>query len=161
LNCDRWSTLPVVLQMRRQAKPRMHRLLPNRVAGRRESRDIESAHHDPADRRVAVPFPIECGAAIRAEMKSNAIAAVGIALVNLPLTVKPHPLFRDNWHRNGKRCRCGASMPCSGTDTPDRVHLWQSREASRSGNSRLVPSISSHFGALCQFRRFSRLPSSW
>jgi hypothetical protein len=27
-------------------------------------------------------------------MKSNAIAAVGIALVNLPLTVEPHPLFR-------------------------------------------------------------------
>ena len=94
LNCDRWSTLPVVLQMRRQAKPRMHRLLPNRVAGRRESRDIESAHGHSADRRIAVPFPIERGAAIRAEMKSNPITAVGVALVNLPLTVEPDPLFR-------------------------------------------------------------------
>src|ERR1700756_1222120 len=27
-------------------------------------------------------------------MKSNAIAAVGVALVNLPLSVEPHPLFR-------------------------------------------------------------------
>jgi hypothetical protein len=72
----------------------MHRLLPNRVAGRRESRDIESAHGHSADRRVAVPFPIERAAAIRAEMKSNAITAVGIALVNLPLTVEPHPIFR-------------------------------------------------------------------
>jgi len=84
LNCDRWSTLPVVLQMRRQAKPRMHRLLPNRVVGRRESRDIESAHGHSADRRIAVSLPIKRGAAIRAEMKSNPIAAVGVALVDLP-----------------------------------------------------------------------------
>jgi len=27
-------------------------------------------------------------------MKSNAITAVGISLVNLPLTVEPHPVFR-------------------------------------------------------------------
>jgi hypothetical protein len=27
-------------------------------------------------------------------MKSNAIATVGVALVNLPLTVEPHPIFR-------------------------------------------------------------------
>jgi hypothetical protein len=94
LNCDRWSTLPVVLQMRRQAKPRMHRLLPNRVVGRRESRDIESAHGHSADRRIAVSLPIKRGAAIRAEMKSNPIAAVGVALVDLPLPIEPHLLFR-------------------------------------------------------------------
>jgi hypothetical protein len=93
LNCDRWSTLPVVLQMR-QAKPRMHRLLPNRVAGRRESRDIESANGHSADRRIAVSLPIKRGAAIRAEMKSNPIAAVGVALVDLPLPIEPHLLFR-------------------------------------------------------------------
>jgi hypothetical protein len=27
-------------------------------------------------------------------MKSNAITAIGVAFVNLPLTVEPHPLFR-------------------------------------------------------------------
>jgi hypothetical protein len=27
-------------------------------------------------------------------MKSNAITTVGVALVNLPLTVEPHPIFR-------------------------------------------------------------------
>ena len=56
--------------------------------------DVVSAKRLCGSERVAVPFPIERGAAIPAEMKSNAIAAVGIALVNLPLTVKPHLLFR-------------------------------------------------------------------
>ena len=83
----------MVLHARRQAEPRIHRLLPDRVAGRRKGRRVERTYSDPADRRIAVPFPIERAAAIRAEMKSNAIAAVGIALVNLPLTVEPHPLF--------------------------------------------------------------------
>jgi len=32
-------------------------------------------------------------AAVRAEMKSNAIAAVGVALVDLPLAFEPHPVF--------------------------------------------------------------------
>src|SRR5438477_6394986 len=72
----------------------MHRLLPNRVAGRRESRDIESAHGHSADRRIAVALPIKRGAAIRAEMKSNPIAAVGVALIDLPLPIEPHLLFR-------------------------------------------------------------------
>jgi hypothetical protein len=47
-----------------------------------------------ADGRVAISLPIERAAAIRAEMKSNPITAVGVALVNLPLTVEPDPLFR-------------------------------------------------------------------
>jgi hypothetical protein len=41
-------------------------------------------------------------------MKSNAIAAVGIALVNLPLTVKPHPLFRKR--RAEMEGRAGATL---------------------------------------------------
>jgi hypothetical protein len=50
------------------------------------------------------------------------------------------PALSDNWHRNGKRCRCVAGTPCSGTDKPDRVHPWQLLEASRSGIARSVPS---------------------
>jgi hypothetical protein len=39
-------------------------------------------------------FPVERAPPIRAEMKSNAIAAVGVALVDLPLAVEPHLLLR-------------------------------------------------------------------
>lgn len=91
---DRWSALPVVLHIRRQPEPLMQRLFPDRIAGRRESRDIESAHGHSADRRIAISLPIKRGAAIRAEMKSNPIAAVGVALVDLPLPIEPHLLFR-------------------------------------------------------------------
>ena len=86
--------MPVVVHPRRQAEPRIHRLLPDRVAGRWKGRRVERAHRDPADRRVAVSFPIKRAAAIRAEMKSNAIATVGIAFVDLPLAIEPHTLFR-------------------------------------------------------------------
>src|SRR5947209_20556943 len=41
-------------------------------------------------------------------MKSDAIAAVGIALVNLPLTVKPHLLFRKR--RAEMEGRAGATL---------------------------------------------------
>src|SRR5215471_12126964 len=71
----------------------MHRFLKDRVAGRWKCRCVERTHCDPADRWVAVPFPIKGGAATRAEMKSDAVAAVGIALVDLPLAVEPDPLF--------------------------------------------------------------------
>ena len=53
------------------------------VAGRWKCRCVERTHCDPTDRWVAVPFPIEGGAATRAKMKSNAVSAVGIALVAL------------------------------------------------------------------------------
>src|SRR5215831_14690338 len=38
-------------------------------------------------------LPIQRAAAIRAEMKSNQIAAVGIALVDLPFAIEPHLFF--------------------------------------------------------------------
>jgi hypothetical protein len=56
----------------------------------------ERADCDPADRRVAVSFPIEGAAAIRAEMKTNGIAAVGVAFVDLPLPVESYPRFRKS-----------------------------------------------------------------
>ena len=86
--------MPVVLDSRRQPEPRMHRLFPDRVAGRWKGRWIKRANRDPTDGRVAISLPIQRAAAIRAEMKSNAIAAVGVALVNLPLTMEPYLLFR-------------------------------------------------------------------
>jgi len=71
----------------------MHRLIPNRVAGRWKGRRVKRNYRDPADRWVAVPLPINSAAAIRAEMKSNVVAAIGVTLVDLPLAVEPHPLF--------------------------------------------------------------------
>ena len=90
----RRSALVVVLRRCRQAEPRIHRLLPNRVAGRWKGRGVEGAHRDPADFRVAVSFPIERAAAIRAKVKANAITTVGFALIDLALAFDPHPLFR-------------------------------------------------------------------
>src|SRR5260370_23433416 len=77
----------------RQTEPRIHPLFPDRVARRRKGRRVERAHCHSADRRVAISFPIECAAAVRAEMKSNAVAAVGVAFVELPLAFQPHLLF--------------------------------------------------------------------
>jgi len=77
-------------------------------------------HRDPADRRVAVPFPINGAAAIRAKMKSNPVAAVRVALADLSLAVEP---LWDTLHRNGKTCRCGVGTPCNGKGKPDLVHL--------------------------------------
>jgi len=72
----------------------MLRLLPDRVAGRWKCRRVERTHCDSTDRRVAIPFPIKGGTATWAKMKSNAVAAVGVALVDLPVAVEPHSLFR-------------------------------------------------------------------
>ena len=50
----------------------------------------------PADRGIAVSFPIKGAAEIRAKMKPNAIATVGGAFVDLPLPVEPYPRFRKS-----------------------------------------------------------------
>src|SRR6516225_2370685 len=71
----------------------MLRLLPNRVAGRWKCRRVERTHCDSTDRRVAIPFPIKGGTATWAKMKSNAVATVGVALVDLLVAVEPHSLF--------------------------------------------------------------------
>jgi hypothetical protein len=65
------------------------------------------------------------------------------------------PILSDNSHRNGKKCRCGAGMPCSGTDKPDPVHLWRSPEASRSGIGRSVPSVLLHLNVPAILANFS------
>src|SRR6516162_33657 len=98
----------MVVHSRRQTEPRMHRFFKDRVAWRRKGRRVERTHCDSADRWVAVPFPIEGGAATRAKMKSDAIAAVGIALVDLPIAVEPHPLF--GIRRTEMESRAGAPL---------------------------------------------------
>ena len=83
----------MVLHTRRQAEPPI--LTPpksNRWGA--EGRGVKRTHSYPADGGVAVSLPIERASAIRAKMKSNAIAAVGVAFVDLSLTVEAHPLFR-------------------------------------------------------------------
>src|SRR5690348_4307683 len=100
----------MVFHPRRQAKPQMHRLLPDRVAGRWKYRCVKRTHGDSADRWVAVPFPINRAAAIRAEKKSNAVAAVGVALVDLPVAVKTHPLF--GICRTEMESRAGTALAC-------------------------------------------------
>src|SRR5271154_800357 len=92
--CGRRSALLVVIHAFRQAEPSVHPFLPDRVAGRRKRRRVKRARCDSADDRVAVSFPVQRAAAVRAEMKSNAVAAVGVALIDLPLAVKPDLLFR-------------------------------------------------------------------
>src|SRR5580693_4815413 len=108
--CDRWSGLLVVIHPFRQAEPRMHRLLPDRVAGRRKGRRVERTYCNPADRWVAVSFPIKRGAAIRAKMKSNPITAVSVALVDLPLPIEPHLLFQKT--RAEMESSTGAALTC-------------------------------------------------
>ena len=48
---------------------------------------------DSADRWVAIPLPINGAAATLGKVKSNAVAAVGVALVDLPVAIEPHSLF--------------------------------------------------------------------
>ena len=86
----------------------MHRFFKDRVAWRRKGRRVKRTHCDSADRGVAVPFPIEGGAATRTKMKSDAVTAVGIALVDLPLAVEPHPLF--GIRRTEVESRAGAPL---------------------------------------------------
>ena len=98
----------MVVHAGRHAEPRMHRFLKDRVAGRRKCRCLERTHCNSADLGVAVPLPIEGGAATRTKMKSDAVAAVGIALVDLPLAVEPHPLF--GIRRTEMESRAGAAL---------------------------------------------------
>jgi hypothetical protein len=133
--CDRWSGLLVVIHPFREAEPWVHRLLPDRVAGRRKGRGVERTYCNPADRWVAVSFPIKRGAAIRAEMKSNPNNRCRRRARRPSAPHRAAPALLENLRRNGKQYRCGADTPCSGTDKPDPVHLWQLLEASRSGTA--------------------------
>src|ERR1700751_2186598 len=108
--CDRRSGLLVVIHPFREAQPRMHRLFPDRIARRLKGRRVERTYCNPTDRWGAVSFPIKRTAAIRAEMKSNPITAVGVALVDLPLPIEPHLLF---WKTRAEmESSTGATLAC-------------------------------------------------
>ena len=84
------AALPVMHCPVRQPEPGMHRLLPDRIARRREGGDIERADRNPAHRRIAVALPVQVAAAIRAEIEPDVGAAIGPALVDLPFALDPH-----------------------------------------------------------------------
>jgi len=77
-----------------QGEPDMHRLLKDRIGRRRKSTNLERSYGDPTDRRIAVTLPIDCAAAVGAEMETDAIPGVGPALVNLTFAVEPDALLQ-------------------------------------------------------------------
>jgi hypothetical protein len=72
-------------------------------------------------------------------MKSNAKTAVGVAVVNLPFTVEPHPIF---WiTRTEMESGAGTALARLAVAQihPIRVHPLQLLEANRSGIGLSVP----------------------
>jgi len=82
-----------VFGRRRDFEPRMHHLLPHREGWRREVRISETAHRDPVYVEVFVAFPEHVAAAIRAKMKTDLEAAVGVPLINLIVALDPNLSF--------------------------------------------------------------------
>src|SRR5579862_8875199 len=80
----------MMLADRRQAQPRVHVFFENRGGRRRQIRADKGPARDPAPRRVAVAFPIEVAAAIRAEIEPDVGAAVGPALEDFVFALDPH-----------------------------------------------------------------------
>ena len=78
----------------RQPEPVVHRFVKNRVTWRRESSDLERAYGNPADGRIAIPLPVNRATAIRAEMETDAIAGVSLALVYLAVAFETNPCFQ-------------------------------------------------------------------
>ncbi len=72
-------------------------------------------------------------------MKSDAVTAVGIALVDLPLAVEPHSLF--GVRRTEMESRAGAPLArlTVAKVNPIRLISWQLLEANRSGIDQFVP----------------------
>jgi len=149
----------MVLHSRRQPEPAMHRLFPDRIAGRWKGRRVKRTHSYPADGEVAISLPIERASAIRAEMKSNLITAVGVALVNLPLPIEPHLLFRKTCAE--MESGTGAALACLTVAQVHPIRFTRGNYSKRAAVAlpgsfhRSPPAvIGGHFG------RFLRLPSS-
>jgi len=79
-------------------------------------------------------------------MKSNAIAAVRIALVNLPLPIEPYLLFRKTCAEMEGGAGAALARLAVAQINPIRFTCGKLLEASRSGTARSVPSISSDLG---------------
>ncbi len=156
---DRWSGLPVVIHIRRQPEPGIHRFLPDRIGGLAERPMCQTRPQLPR-RPQGCGLPPNracCRNSGRNEIESDSRCRHRARKPSAHR--RAAPALSDNWHRNGKRCQCGAGTPCSGTDRPDRVHPWQLLEASRSGIVRSVPSTPPNLVWL-HFDRSGGLPSS-
>ena len=134
--CDRWSGLLVVIHLFREPEPWVHRLLPDRVAGRRKGRRVERTYCNPADRWVAVSFPNKawCRNSGRNEFESDNRCRRRARRPSAPH--RAAPALSDSWHRYGKRCQCRAGTLCSGTTRrscgPVKKRSWRSdAEAAR------------------------------
>jgi hypothetical protein len=92
---------------RRQSEPIVHRFLKNRVTWRGESSDLERAYGNPADGRIAIPFPISRATAIRAEMKTDGIPGVSFALVYFAVPFETNPCFQIR-RAEVECCACSA-----------------------------------------------------
>jgi hypothetical protein len=90
-----------------QSEPVVHRFLKNRVTWRRESSDLECAYGNPADGRIAIPFPISRATAVRAEMKTDAIPGVSVALVYFVVAFETNPCFQIR-RAEVECCACSA-----------------------------------------------------
>ena len=86
--------LSEVLGRCRHSEPWVHYLLPHREGWRREVWIRETAHRDPVDVGVFVALPEHVAAAIRAEVKADLEAAIGVTLINLVVAFDPNSAFR-------------------------------------------------------------------
>jgi hypothetical protein len=120
----------------RQSDPMMHRLLVDRVSRGRKLRIRERAHCDTVFIWESFTLPINVAAAIRAEMKADLVAAVGIARVNLARALDPHLAFQVG-SAGMHNCTCAALTCCAmanidaiwltGRDDPQRPTMAQCR----------------------------------
>src|SRR5215831_2287102 len=76
-------------------------------------------------------------------MKSNPVAAVGIAFVDLPLPIEPHLLFRISCAEMESGTGAALARLTVAQVHPSRFTRGQLLEARRSGTARFFPSISS------------------
>src|SRR5215471_327357 len=104
----------------RHSEPGMHHLFPHREGRRREVRIGETAHCDAEYVGVFVAFPEHVAAAIRAEIKADLKAAVGVTFIDLVVALDPNLAF---WIRAaGMDDGSGATLACP---TMTHIHpLW-------------------------------------
>src|SRR6516165_7674456 len=86
----------MVVHVRRQVEPVVHRLLENRIARWQKRSHFKCANRYTANSRVAITFPINGAAAVGAEVETDARPRVGIALKSAPSAVPPHSLFQKS-----------------------------------------------------------------
>src|SRR5262249_46128198 len=105
----------------RQFDPMMHQVLVNRVSRGGELRVRERAHCDTVLSRESFALPINVAAAIRAEMKADLVAAVGITRINLARAPDSHFAFQVG--SAGMHNRTCAALACRAMAHIDAVRI--------------------------------------